>query len=124
MPYLAESRRNELDNNQFIDLTFGDLNYLITKRIIEVWKASPRYATIHEIQKATRVPSTDGKLWDLRSQLSDEYKISLLDFDVAAELAFQEFYSRVGILYEETKAVQNGDLYEEIVDEILSVNNR
>lgn len=119
MPYITSERKAELEGS-WNNLTHGDVNYLITKWIIETWDNNPRYQTIHEIKRAINRQYCDDKLWDLRATLF-EHGIADIDFQVAAELAFLEFYRRVAGDYEDLKATSNGDVYYDALDKLMEM---
>lgn len=116
MPYLTSERKEAL-KGAWKDLTPGDLNYLFTELMIQKWLEKPSYSKIHELKQATYQMACDDQFWDLRATLM-EHGISEVDIRVAAELAFLEFYRRAASDYEDFKASQNGDVYEDVVNDL------
>lgn len=118
MPYLSPKRIEEL-KGAWKDLTPGDLNYLFTELLIKKWRENPRYATIHALRTASVHPEVDNDFWDLRATFI-EHGLSVVDIRIASDLAFMEFYRRVASEYEDKKAVDNGDVYSEAIDDLMS----
>lgn len=81
MPYIVQSRRNSLDNNQDIPHGSGELNYKITKILLQYVR-------------------TRGKNYQTFNDISG-----------ALVNAGNEFYRRVVAPYEDEKIKLNGDVY-------------
>lgn len=81
MPYIKKVRRQELSLDGFSPITSGELNYVVTKTILDYLKLQgATYNTLNDI-------------------------VGVL------ENAKQEFVRRVVVPYEDCKIFQNGDLY-------------
>lgn len=121
MPYTKPERREAI-NKTGMDAVFdfGDLNYFVTTIILKMWNTHPRYATIHLMRKElVTEPKKSALLQNLRTNLADKFDTA--DVYTAAALAFEEFYQRVGRLYEALKCRENGDVegYPEAIKPLL-----
>ncbi len=106
MPYVSQEQRTA---NEIVDE--GTLNYFITKVILDVWSKAPKYATIHMLRKELVTdPKNSRFIKELRGKAAHAFTVA--DIHTAAALAFNEFYRRVGVTYEESKIKANGDLPE------------
>lgn len=111
MPYISDSKRVSIKASPRNCSTVGDLNYYITTRILAEWAKQPSYTMIHVLHgELVQHPKDNPMLNVLRRELSDRFTVG--DIYSAAALAFNEFYRRVGALYEENKLKENGDLPE------------
>ena len=111
MPYLDDDRKKFIAENPNKTFNEGDWNYLFTLAIIRVWEKTPRYKTIHALRKACyHDPQTLVEMYATECRLLS-INISPLDIKIARELAFDEFYRRVGAKYESKKIKENGDVY-------------
>lgn len=81
MPYITPKNRESLDNGEVVNNP-GDLNYMITKTLIE-------YLSVNGLSYRT-----------------------INDIVGALEGAKAEFYRRVAVPYENQKIKENGDVYE------------
>jgi len=109
MPYTAAEDRAAVDTRVSNIVTEGDLNYYITTKILDVWNEEPKYKTIHYLHKVMITSPKDSPLLAmLRRELADRFDAA--DIYTAGNLAFLEFYRRVGSTYEDVKRVKNGDL--------------
>ena len=115
MPYLDEARKTFIDLNPQKTFEPGDWNYLFTLAIIRVWEKTPRYKTIHALRKACFYESQSIiEIYAVETRLLG-INISKQDIQIAKELAFNEFYRRVGAMYEDQKIMLNGDVYKDEV---------
>lgn len=115
MPYIPKERREGLKNATLTPETVGELNYLITTRILAEFIANPCYKTIHKLAKQYLDGSNLANVPFLPDHLVNEVA-------TAKSLAFLEFYRRVGAIYEYHCSDNNGDLPE--YQEALEVVNR
>jgi hypothetical protein len=111
MPYLAEGRKKELNTEPQRASTLGDYNYLFTKAYIKAFIDDPSYAMIAMIRRASLQPQNLEAVFDVENLLVEK-EVHLLDRIVARDLAFVEFYDRIGHNYEVYARVKNGDLPE------------
>lgn len=82
MPYLSQRQREELEAEGWMPETPGELNYVITRFVLDYWH----------------------RKHDKNYQL-------LNDIIGAMESAKLEFYARIVRPYEDLKRSQNGDVY-------------
>lgn len=121
MPYLQFGRKKELDTEPQRANTPGDFNYLFTKAYLKAFIAKPRYETIAQIKRASVFTNSLGEVQKVQDLLCG-LGVSNLDLNVARELAFVEFYRRIGSGYETHARVENGDLelFEEAEQAIIN----
>lgn len=111
MPYIRKEKRGPIlaDLNKVVDV--GDLNFVYTvKIIIPTWVAEPRYKTI----EAIRGLMTAGVLNDTLRTIDTHFLRkgwTREQIQRAKDLAFDEFYRRVGVYYENHACFINGDVY-------------
>lgn len=74
----------------------GDRCYVYYKKMVDRWKANPRWATAHEIYK-------DYMIEDIKN-------ISYVEDLAAAELAWQVFFIKHVMPYEDQKEKENGTI--------------
>lgn len=89
MPFIKQDLRAPLLAGDIQPQVPGDLCFLEYVKIMEAWKAEPRWTTIHN--ECRRIFGLD-------------------DAHAAKLLAFLEFYARHGHRYEIEKADENGDI--------------
>ena len=98
MPFIKLWRRERIkEEGQFDEAEAGDLCYVHYKKMVEKWKANPRWMTAHEIYKEW--------FWDY------EQHIDMNGDDItAARLAWQVFFNIHVMPYELKKRAENGDI--------------
>ena len=103
MPFIKKERRKTIDDNGgYIDETWtdiqpGDRCYAHYKRMVDLWRANPRWTTAHEIYKEMK-----GRMTSLFGLTYDE--------EAAYELAWQVFFIKWVMPYEREKCDENGDI--------------
>lgn len=122
MPYLKPDIKKLLDLDIMQAKNHGDYNYLFTIAYLKEFFKEPRYNTIAEIKIGSIHPLQLESINKVEMALI-ELGVTLIDRQVARELAFLEFYRRVGVHYEEFAVEKNGDLKEyekaeELVEEL------
>ena len=94
MPFIKRYRRDEIADELLDEFQPGDLCYIHYKKMVDQWKANPRWTTAHEIYKDLIFgPVPEG-----------------LDNEAAKELAWQVFFQLHVMPYEENKRKLNGDI--------------
>lgn len=113
MPYLTQNNKDLLNEPSTFPCNEGDWNYLFSKAYLDVWNQedNQRYHTIHRLRVASAYPETLPEVKLVEDRLIAE-GISMTDRLVARELAFTEFYDRIGAFYERYARIKNGDLEE------------
>lgn len=111
MPYLKEGRKKEVGSEPKRANTDGDYNYLYTLEYLKAFTANPSYATIAKIRKASINTGKIDGVFHLDNFLA-VLGVPALDRQVARDLAFLEFYYRIGRKYEDQAIAHNGDLVE------------
>lgn len=121
MPYIEPGKRAELLTEPNRATTTGDWNYLYSVAILKVWNATPKYETIHKLKMATRFLSPQFE--EITAVSNHLFPLaSYEEAACAAELAFMEFYARIGRAYEFHKMMTSGDL-EGYTEALLHLNN-
>jgi hypothetical protein len=101
MPFIKPERREMVDKRlkkfgtEDREWEPGDKCYYYYKKMVDQWKANPRWTTAHEIYK---------------EMLRFVKPYTHNDWDVAYHLAWQVFFQLYVIPYEEEKREQNGDI--------------
>lgn len=113
MPYIPRSDRNILKDETIHTDSVGDYNYLFTLAYLKIWlkEGNQRYKTVHALRKASIFPETIDEVRQVNERLA-QTGVPLVDLAVARDLAFLEFYRRVGADYEDIAIDKNGDLPE------------
>lgn len=93
MPFILPYRRDEIADELLDDFQPGDLCYVHYKKMVDQWKANPRWTTAHEIFKV----------------IITDHMLSLDDI-AARDLAWQCFFYFHVLPYEEQKRKENGDI--------------
>lgn len=93
MPFVTEDHRISPD----VKIP-GDLCYIHYRKMADRWKAEPRWTTAHNIYK------------EMRQTLHDETKIYTHDARAAYELAWQVFFIKYVMPYEDKKEAENGTI--------------
>jgi len=110
MPYVDELERIRMAKEKVpFPKTVGDMNYLTTLDILEMFLKEPRYHTIHKIGRFFLFENSYRPDWYFKN-VEVRLKFDLIDFQTAKFFAIQEFYSRVGRKYEDLAIKKNGDL--------------
>jgi hypothetical protein len=109
MPYIKKGRQKELLCEPQRANNDGDWNFLYTREYLKAFIAEPGYKTIALIRKASLTPSKLEGVKKVEDLLTVQ-GVNQLDRIVARDLAFAEFYRRVGAIYEEGAKNINGDL--------------
>ena len=105
MPFVTPSKRISLDNKGTIEVP-GDLCYVIYKRLMRVWKDEPRWTTAHEMYKLYMSEMTTNWLRDW----SNRTRLTHADLTTAAALAWQVFFHKHVMDYENKKIIENGEI--------------
>ena len=120
MPYVKDVERlkKALKLNDYKEVqSVGDLNALFTLLFIKIWNERPSYETIHKLRRAVKNAGAIHEVGMLNFHLAKagpQLALDTVDLDIARELAFLEFYNRVGRYYEGKKASENGDVYRDV----------
>ena len=110
MPYITKNLKEKINDINYSPNSLGELNYLYTLAMIKAWKENPRYDTIHWLKASVICPDLNNYVHEIYSKLK-YLNIPDISSSVARELAFLEFYRRIGSHYESNKALENGDVY-------------
>ena len=113
MPYLPTGRKKELLVEPQRAKEPGDFNYLFSQAMLKHWlkPEHQRYKTIHQLRKSVVNPAIVDEVDDIDNLLV-VLGVPQLDRETARELAFLEFYRRIGSYYEDLAIEKNGDLEE------------
>lgn len=116
MPYLPQERRIFLRDNPQLANTEGDLNYLFTLKYLDEFIKEPRYHTLARL-KTPLLFKPIQELYSLYTKRGSGFTLNQVV--MAMEVAYIEFYRRIGSLYEEYAMEKNGDLDEYLQAEQL-----
>jgi len=111
MPYLSDDRKAILTTDVMQAKEEGDYNYLYSVAYLKEFLKEPRYKTIAKIRRASMVPHTYESVGDIEDRLVF-LGVPEIDREVARDLAFLEFYNRIGRMYEDFAIEKNGDVKE------------
>lgn len=95
MPFILQDRRPLALSGKLLEWQPGDHCYVYYQHLVDQWKANPRWTTAHELYK------------ELLN--SKDYFLSE-DQAVAAELAWQVFFIKYVMPYEDVKEKENGTI--------------
>jgi hypothetical protein len=127
MPYVDSSRRDILKDDPLKANTVGDYNYLFTLAYLKVWlkEGNQRYKTIDALRRASIFPETMPEVMQVTEDLV-AIGVPFVDLAIARDLAFLEFYRRIGVDYEDIAIDKNGDLpeYQQAQDLIFEAYGR
>jgi hypothetical protein len=127
MPYVDQNRRDILKDDPLKANSVGDYNYLFTLAYLKVWlkEGNQRYKTIDALRRASIFPETMPEVKQVTEDLV-AIGVPFMDLAIARDLAFLEFYRRIGIDYEDITIDKNGDLpeYQQAQDLIFEAYGR
>lgn len=109
MPYVGKDRETELLADAKKANCDGDYNALFSIAYLTAYIREPKYATIAKIRKSSMQPQHLAEVKDLDDLLT-VMGVPAMDRIVARDLAFTEFYDRIGRPHENLAKRKNGDL--------------
>jgi len=114
MPYLTDQRKKLLSEDPLQATEPGDWNYLYTQAYLHVFAREPKYETIYRLNT---FPFEYPEVVDVATTLHNN-GVSAIERHGAMEVAYDEFYRRVGGIYEDECIARNGDLkeYDKVLD--------
>lgn len=92
MPFIDQVSRRQLDNYLRLPSSSGEKCYIFYKQIRAMWNKNPRWTTADEIYRWVQEPET------------------YTDFKRAKELAWQVFFQKHVMKYEDEKEAENGGI--------------
>lgn len=117
MPYVDSNTRKELYIRNV--RTPGELNYMMTMCILKyVEKYGMSYNTAFEVKKAMRRVENGGTrdghelveaIYAIKT--TEDSELTHEEFQISAAMAYDEFRRRAVDPYEDSKILQNGDVY-------------
>jgi hypothetical protein len=114
MPFVKQERRKEIDRLGVVACSeYGDICYYFYKLMVDRWKKEPRWSTAHIIYRdfilddATGI-SKPNIYWSTFDLL--QAKFDLLDVKAALDLAWQVFFQKYVMPYEDLKENENGTI--------------
>lgn len=96
------------DNGEFTGA--GELCYAFALVYLNMYNDKPKWETIHQIRKVSRKPFTSDATVNLVARNGSMFQHD--DIEVAADLAFFEFYRVVIAVHEDVKIAENGNAFE------------
>lgn len=109
MPYVGTQRETELVADAKKANCDGDYNALFTIAYLTAYIRHPKYETIAKIRKSSMQPQYLAEVKDVEDLLTVQ-QVPMMDRIVARDLAFVEFYDRIGRPHENLAKRKNGDL--------------
>ena len=94
MPFIVQERRQPALEGTLTDIQPGDLCFVHYKYMVNEWKKSPRWTTAHSLYKDY-----------VRSRTT-----RIDDDQAACELAWQVFFIKYAMPYEDKKETENGTI--------------
>ena len=97
MPFIKQERRKIIDQQglkHLKDIQVGDRCYVFYKEMVKRWKENPCWTTAHKIYQDSRA----HPVW------------TSPDTDTAYDLAWQVFFIKYVIPYENQKEIENGTI--------------
>jgi hypothetical protein len=92
MPFITKEERLKLETDPIAN-TPGQLCYIFYKRMVDTWRQETRWTTAHNIFKAL-----------ISTEFDD------IEREAAAWLAWQVFFSKYVMPYEDLKEMENGKI--------------
>lgn len=106
MPFVTQKRRKALDKKGAIAVeSVGDICYLYYKEMVKQWKKEPRWTTAHNIYKEM-IDEVQHSTFGLGSECAKEIE----DEKRSYELAWQVFFIKYVMPYEDEKEIENGTI--------------
>jgi hypothetical protein len=93
MPFITQEDRERIDKNPWTAGKPGELCYVFYKEMVEKWRSNPRWTTAHEIYR----------------EMCEDHANSF-DEGAAKELAWQVFFIKYVMPYEDEKEKLNGTI--------------
>jgi len=108
MPFIKPERRAEITRLGFVACKdVGDLCYVFYKEMVHKWNESPRWTTAHGLYRQTLDDESEF-FWTFLETVS--FRFDPLDLKAAQQLAWQVFFIRFVMPYENMKIMENGDI--------------
>jgi hypothetical protein len=109
MPFVAMKRRDEIKR---LGLTacqdVGDPCFVFYDYLVAEWKKEPRWKTAHRLYRDIVLDDENELFWKTFETL--QYKFYLLDIKAALNLAWQVFFQKYVMPYEDLKEKENGTI--------------
>jgi len=127
MPYISSSDRELLKQGIIKANNVGHYNYLFSLAYLRIWlkKDNQRYKTIALLKDVSVLPSMLPETDEIE-QLLIALGVDRLERETARALAFDEFYRRIGVEYEDLAIDKNGDLpeYQQALDLLFNLHSK
>jgi hypothetical protein len=108
MPFITKDRREAIERRGLAACQdFGDPCFVFYKQMVEEWKKEPRWSTAHVLYRELIEDDSD-LFMDVCAVLA--YKFDPIDVKCAAKLAWQVFWDRYVLPYENEKEKLNGTI--------------
>lgn len=103
MPFIVQERRQPMLDGSLQEPQPGDFCYLHYKGMVDAWNASPRWTTAHNLFKKLLLDrALDWQEMEPKPTHDDNF--------VARELAWQVFFIKYVMPYEDKKEAENGTI--------------
>ncbi len=101
MPFVTQERREAMSLGNPPE-SVGDLCYLAYQKMIGQWRAEKRWTTVHTIKSNIQDGFYHGQICPTGERCTEA--------DIAIKLAWEVFFVREVMPYEELMAKQNGEI--------------
>jgi hypothetical protein len=109
MPFVIKEHRIEIRRlGPIACQDVGDMCFFFYDKMVEKWKQTPRWTTAHGIYRDFCIEQTDRDFWNPTIVLATVFPLE--DIKTAVDLAWQVFFQKFVMPYEDQKIIDNGDI--------------
>ena len=109
MPFIVQKRRQKIaDFGLSACVDFGDPCYVFYKYMVDEWKKEPRWTTAHKLYRDIVLDELSDVFLPRHNQLLARF--DPMDIKAAADLAWQVFFQKYVMIYEDLKEKDNGTI--------------
>lgn len=109
MPYVGTEREKQLIADPKVANCAGDYNALFSIAYLTAYIQHPKYERIELIRRSSMQPALIPEVAEVEAVLTGQ-GVDLFTRIIARDLAFHEFYARIGRQHENLAKRKNGDL--------------
>lgn len=110
MPHIPKFERDAIVAGELFANSVGQPCWLFADMNLKMYNAEPKWSTIHRLRMISRNPYQYAESMAIISTFC--WSFHKEDINVAADLAFLEFYRCVGAVHEDAKIRTNGNAFE------------
>jgi len=110
MPFIAPKRRDTIAKHGIKSCEeVGDICYIFYRAFVNTWKLEPRWRTAHRLYRDSICDRCNCSFYGLvLKELEDKFETC--DIEAAQSLAWQVFFAKYILKYEDEKESQNGTI--------------